>query len=234
MRRDDNACETSGSAVSYGRAAGHYASSIRARRDLLQTLYYATKNSGLEAAGYHRQAELARSQQGEDPNGSEELIRTLEDAQHAAEATAQDAAWSFMLIVDYAIRRLEQEMREINTRAPSLLTLGAETRTGVRLNAAIRAFANQARHFHEWIALGAAEIASRNESKRNVATIIALDYDPLDANASREFLSYFPVMSYFDLEGQLLQTARDAITAEGDELGIVLPGSYSIITRSRD
>jgi hypothetical protein len=209
------------------KAAGEFASSIRSRRELLQTLYYATKNGSAEAWAFHQRRLVLPPEDGPHDSAAEKARQTLADGQHAAEATARDAAWAFVLIVDYAIRRLGADLMAAKSATPDPLAIGAESLHGVKLNDAVRAFANQARHLHDWMVLGATAIQTDRFSKASVATIKKLGYDPLEDDAAREFLQALNVNSYLHLEELLIQTARDVFKAEGYEMGPISPGSYS-------
>jgi hypothetical protein len=81
------------------RAAAHFAGAIRAKRDTLQTLYYAAKNSWSEALALkQRYNALPRLDLYAVPIGSDADIRysSLLDGQRGAEATAQDSAAAFI------------------------------------------------------------------------------------------------------------------------------------------
>ncbi len=209
------------------KAAGEYASSIRSRRELLQTLYYATKNGSAEAWAFHQRRLALPPEDGTYDSSVEKARQTLLDGQHAAEATARDAAWAFVLIVDYALRRLAAALKTAKSVAPDPLVVGAESLSGVKLNEAVRAFANQERHLHDWLELGATAIETDRLSKASVATIKKLHYDPLEDDAAREFLQALSVNSYLNLEELLMQTASEVFNAEGYEIGPISPGSYT-------
>jgi hypothetical protein len=204
-------------------AAAFFALAIRSKRDLLQTLFYATKNSAAEAWELHRRLE---SMQTTPPDGGYSVgagnvmpRQQLVDTKSAAEATAQDSASAFMLIVDATIQRLRAGTEPLDTR-----DLGPLIGNGVRLNAAIWALANQARHIHAWIRCDAAEL----EQKAEVRIIGQLNFDPLNLNASREVLCGLDVNSYVNLEALLLATADEAMIGTGRSLGFVSAGSFLI------
>lgn len=129
-------------------------------------------------------------------------------------------------------RRVMIPKQRVDPSSASPVTLGPSIWGDVKINDAIRALANRARHYHHWLGLGAARIRTRKDSRLSVATIEALRYDPLDPNASREFLSALRVNSYIELEEHLLQTARELLAAEGYQLGAVTPGAVSITSRN--
>ena len=118
-----------------------------------------------------------------------------------AEQTAQDAAWALMLIADYAIQRLNDSIKPVDTRE-----LGPVLATGVRLSACIWALANQARHLHEWMQTP----IERLEEKLSVKIIRALQHDPLNPNVSREVIAALPYEAYVDFEESIFAIADDA------------------------
>jgi hypothetical protein len=122
-----------------------FEAAFRARRNLLQTLFYSTRNSCSDAWAFHLRAEKSNAPGGSAISGLLTSIVYSFD-KTVAEQTAQDAAWALMLIVDYALQRLGDSIRPVDTR-----DLGPKLSTGVRLSEVIWALANQARHLHEWM-----------------------------------------------------------------------------------
>lgn len=206
-------------------AAADFAMGIRSRRDVLQTLFYDTKNSAAEAWEFHRQLESLEVRY----DGGGVAVQAgnimprheLLNAKSAAEATAQDAASAFVLILDYAIRRLRRAIKPIDTR-----TLGPQVRNGVRLNAAIWALANQARHADAWLAVPAANIDNDPDARNSVRVFRTLALDPHDLNAAREFVCGLNVNSYVAVEAMLLATAHEVLAGTSWRLGMVSAGTY--------
>ena len=122
------------------------------------------------------------------------------NAKNAAEATAEDSAITFVLMVDRALQRLRPGIGAVDTR-----DLGPEIVPGVRLNRVIWALANQARHLHEWVARADAQL----HAQPDVQAIVALKQDPRNENAAREIIMGMNLNSYLALEEMLIQTARD-------------------------
>ena len=120
-----------------------------------------------------------------------------------------------MLIVDYALQRLRQAIAPTETR-----TLGPDLQPGVRLNAAIWALANQARHAHAWETRDDAAL----EAQEEVQVIRALRHDPRNLNASREIICALPVNSYIDIEDMLLATAHEVVRGTRYHLGMIAAG----------
>lgn len=82
-----------------------FAFAVRARRNLLQTLFYSTRNSSRDAWAHHLRIEKGNEQEGS------VVSNLVLDVMHSweksvAEQTAQDAAWALMLIIDYSLQRL--------------------------------------------------------------------------------------------------------------------------------
>jgi hypothetical protein len=172
---------------------------IRYRRNLLQTLFYSTRNSSRDAWAFHRRAEKS--------DMLSSIIHSFDKT--VAEQTAQDAAWALMLILDYALQRLKDTIAPIDTR-----DLGPTLSPGVRLTATIWALANQARHLHEWMQTPSSEL----EKNASVRIIRALQHDPLNPNVAREIIAALPYEAYADLEDAILVIAEDARRA-GDANG---------------
>lgn len=118
-----------------------------------------------------------------------------------AEQTAQDAAWALMLIVDYALQRLADGIKPIDTRV-----LGPTLSGDVRLSAAVWALANQARHLHDWMQTPNARL----EKNPSVKIIRDLDHDPLNPNVAREVVAALPYEAYIDFEDAIFAIAEDA------------------------
>jgi hypothetical protein len=209
-------------------AAGDFALAILSKRDLLQTLYYATKTNAAEAFALHRRLNMVQ----EAPAGGAYAVapgkmmlprHQLMNAKTAAESTAQDSAWAFFLIADYSLQRFRAAVPGINTRE-----IGPNIRNGVKLNAAIWALANQARHLHSWLSCDDVTLGAKAES----GIIRQLGYDPRDPNASREFLCWIPVAGYVDIEDMLLASARSAVNSFGWDLynvfNVFAPVSYTL------
>jgi hypothetical protein len=204
-------------------AAAFFALAIRSKRDLLQTLFYATKNNAAEAWELHRRLEAIQTTY---PDGSYSIgpgnvmpRQQLVDAKSAAEATAQDSACAFMLIVDATIQRLRTGLDGMDTR-----DLGPTIEDGVKLNAAIWALANQSRHIHTWAHCDATEL----EQKQEAQIFRRLRHDPMNLNAAREVLCGLRVNSYVNLEALLLATADDAIAGTGRSIEFVSAGTFLI------
>ena len=184
-------------------AAAHYAVAVRSRRDILQTLFYETKNQGREAGALYSKRLILENRHGDGSFsiGAGDIMprQELFDAQTEAEATAQDAACALMLLADACIQRL----RRAADGVPDTRTIGANTKNGVRLNAAIWALANQARHIDSWVSTTDENLERYEEAR----TIRALDYDPRNLNVAREFVSLDLPQTYVEFEDMLLQTA---------------------------
>lgn len=198
---------------------------IRSRRDVLQTLFYATKNNAAEAWELHRQLEPLEVRYDDGgvavQAGNIMPRHELLNAKRAAEATAQDAASAFVLILDYAIRRLRRDIAPVDARI-----LGPQVRNGVRLNNAIWALANQARHADDWLAVPVADIDNDPVARNSVQVFRALALDPHDLNAAREFICGLNVNSYVAIEEMLLATAHEVLVGTGWRLGMVSAGTY--------
>jgi hypothetical protein len=176
-----------------------FCAEFRARRNLLQTLFYSTRNSSRDAWAFHLRAQ--RSNEPGTPAISGLLTNTLYSFEkRVAEQTAQDAAWALMLIVDYALQRLGDTIKPCDIRV-----LGPILSVGVRLSAAIWALANQARHLHDWMQT----LNERLEENPSVKIIRALQYDPLNPNAAREVIATLPYEAYVDLEDAIFAIAKD-------------------------
>jgi hypothetical protein len=216
------------------RAAANYAMGIRSRRDLLQTLYYATKNSADEAWALHTQLQpleprlgINAAALGTAPINGAPPIRPgdvlprheILNSKRAAEATAQDAACALMLILDFSLRRLEEGIGSLDTRE-----LGPEIAPRIRLNKAIWALASQARHAHEWMATP----DSKLDANPRAQVIKALKHDPRNLNAAREIVCGLQLNAYVTLEGMMLRTARDIIEPTGWKLGMVSAGTFRL------
>lgn len=208
-------------------AAARFALGIRSRRDILRTLYYATKNGADEAWAFHRklQALAPRAALNSGPLGMSPLngfIVSVGDVlprhealngQRAAEASAQDSACALMLILDYSIQRLRDEVAPLDTR-----DVGHEIQPGIKLNKAIWALANQARHAHKWLTCADAQLYAQED----VQTLVALRHDPRNLNAARELLLVgMHLSAYLTLEDMLIETAREILAPTGWKLGMV-------------
>jgi hypothetical protein len=193
-------------------AASRYARYIRAKRDLLQTLFYASRNSGDEA--WSRHLRLKHAEQSGDAR-SRSLRAGWAEEQEAYEHAAQDAASALMLIVDYA-RREAFTPEELESKARSLglkLQHGASNAGAaepVELNRAIWALANQARHVHQWKRRSEDDLLSDSKSKCSVSIIKRLGYDPRDLRAARELIGRNGIVqSYIEFEEMLLETVYE-------------------------
>lgn len=200
------------------RAAAHFVGAIRAKRDTLQTLYYAAKNSWAEAQALRkRYAALPRV----DPytlqidSKADTGHSMLLDGAIGAEATAQDSAAAFILICDYSLQRLSTEGSITDTR-----TIGAEAYNNVKLNRAIWALANQARHLHKW--------HQNNWHQEPYDVLMALDLYPTFSDAARRFLEKLDLASYVDFEERLMATAHDVLTPTGYEVTRSGPGIVTL------
>jgi hypothetical protein len=209
-------------------AAANFALAIRSKRDLLQTLYYATKTNAAEAFAFDLRLNMVQEARA---GGAYSVApgnimprHELMNAKTAAEATAQDSAWAFFLIADYSLQRFRAAVPGIDTRE-----IGPDVRNGVKLNAAIWALANQARHLHSWLSCDDATLGAKAES----GIIRQLEYDPRDPNASREFLCWLPVAAYVDIEDMLLVSARSTINSFGSNLSMISAGTF-ILEKLRD
>jgi hypothetical protein len=216
------------------RAAANYAMGIRSRRDLLQTLYYATKNSADEAWALHTQLQpleprlgLGASALGTAPLNGAPPVRAgdvlprheILNSKRAAEATAQDAACALMLILDFSLQRLRQDISSLDTRE-----LGPEIAPGIKLNNAIWALANQARHAHKWMTASDSQLDAMEEVK----VIKSLKHAPRNLNAAREIVCALQLNAYVTLEGMMLRTAHDVIEPTGWRLGMVSAGTFRV------
>ena len=137
----------------------------------------------------------------------------------AAEATAQDGAFAFILVLDYAVRRLGRLLPGIDKR-----TVGTTVMNGVKLNNAIWALANQARHADEWMAMKSQDL----QAQPSAAVIMTLGYDPQNLNAAREFVCALPIYTYLDLEEMLLISARELLNGTGWHLGLLTAGAWRL------
>ena len=200
------------------RAAAHFAGTIRAKRETLQTLYYAAKNSWAEAQALKQRyaalppLDFYTLRIGGD---TDQGHSTLLDAQKAAEATAQDSAAAFIIICDYSLQRLRTEGETPDTR-----TLGADAYNGVKLNRAIWALANQARHLHEW--------QQNDWDEKSYEVLVTLDLFPTYHDAARLFLEKLNLQSYIDFEERLTKTALDVLKVTGLELTRTGPGIVTL------
>lgn len=170
---------------------------IRYRRNLLQTLFYSTRNSSRDAWALHLRVEKSGL--------VSSVLHSFDKT--VAEQTAQDAAWALMLIVNYALQRLGDSIAPIDTR-----DLGPMLPPGVRLTATIWALANQARHLHEWMQTPSDKL----ESNPSVKVIRSLQHDPLNPNVAREVIAALPYEAYIDLEDAIFAIADDARKMEGE------------------
>jgi hypothetical protein len=180
-------------------ATAIYALAIRSKRDLLQTLFYATRNSAADSWSFHRQIERYLSLHGDvavGPWHSVAAPRELVEGKRIAEATAQDSALALMLILDYSMQRFRTDAEGVVDSR----TIGPAIGNGVKLNAAIWALANQARHIHEWEECDHDKL----EAKGEVKVLRSLDHDPLNLNAAREVICGLKAASYIDFEEILL------------------------------
>lgn len=203
-------------------AAAYFALGIRARRDVLSTLFYAVKNSAAEAWAFH-----LRIQEREEPRqggmvaikaGNVMPRQALIDAKGEAEATAQDSAWALVLIADYAIQRLRSGIGDRDTR-----DIGADADRGVKFNRVVWALAAQARHAHTWLDRPDDQLFAQEDAQ----TIRTLGHDPRNPNAAREIIAGMPgVNSYVDLEDKLLATAHELLVGTGWFLAYVTGGSF--------
>jgi hypothetical protein len=206
-------------------AAAEYARGIRARRDVLSTLFYAVKNSSADAWAYYtRQKGLEQSEfDGRAvsvPSGRDSERLTLIEARKLAEASAQDSAWALFLIADYSLQRLRPGIGGIDLRE-----VGPDLAPGVKFNRMVWAIANQARHAHDWQSRSDAILYAQHD----VQTIVALHHDPRNANAAREILVGMPdVISYVDLEDKLLATAHELLEGTGYYIEPTTGGSFSL------
>jgi hypothetical protein len=200
------------------RAAAHFAGTVRAKRETLQTLYYAAKNSWDEArAMRQRYAALPPLDPYKLPiDGQRDLGHSaLLDGAIAAEATAQDSASAFMVICDYSLQRLGTEAAVVDTR-----TIGADAYNGVKLNQAIWALANQARHLHKW--------QQNNWHQEPYDVLVALELFPTYSDSARLFLEKLQLASYIDFEERLTATALDILKGTGFELTRMGPGIVTL------
>ena len=201
-------------------SAAMFALAIRAKRDILQTLFYATRSNAADAWAFHKRLEnLEHKREGGGfvvSPGNIMPRHELVNAKTAAEATAQDSALALMLIVDYSLQRFH-DAAAVDTR-----TIGDELADGVKLNAVIWALANQARHLHEWQRCGTDKL----EANPSVKIIRALKHDPLNPNVAREVLCGLEIGSYVDFEEMLLTTAHEALKGSGSILALVTAGTF--------
>lgn len=173
---------------------------FRARRTILQMLFYSTRNSSRDAWAFHLRLEKSNAPRETALSGPLASIFHSFD-KTIAEQTAQDAAWAFMLIADYALQRLGDAIKPVDTRG-----LGPVLATGVRLSACVWALANQARHLHEWMQTP----SERLEENPSVKIIRALKHDPLNPNVAREVIAALPYEAYVDFEEGIFAIADDA------------------------
>jgi hypothetical protein len=204
-------------------AAALYALEIRSRRDLLETLYYATKNGADEAWELHRRLQALKNRK---DTGTPELDvgdvlvqQDLINSARAAEATAMDSASTLVLILDKILQRLGLRIGDLDTR-----DLGPDIEQGIKLNRAIWALANQARHLHKWVTRADAEL----HAQKDVKTIVALRHDPRNENAARELLCGMHLNSYLALEDKMIETAREVLATTGWSLTLLSAGSYRL------
>jgi len=159
------------------------------------------------------------------PNNGDKFAKhaPLLDAATASEATAQDSAAAFIIICDYSLQRLAAEGMTADTR-----TIGPEAYNGVKLNQAIWALANQARHLHQW--------QQNNWDPESYAVLLALEVFPTYHDAARLFLEKLNLPAYVEFEDRLTSTARDVLAGTGFELTATGPGivSISIVSRNAD
>jgi hypothetical protein len=149
------------------------------------------------------------------------IIAGLFGEQAVAEANAQDSASAFVLLVDAILKRLASALQGsgIDTRG-----IGAELENGVRLNAAIWALANQARHPDEW-----RELSDEQQGQnRSIQILKQLRQDPLNLNAAREVVCALPVSSYIGLETMFLKTADELMTGTQQKLTLLGPATVQI------
>jgi len=203
------------------RAAAHFAGTIRAKRETLQTLFYAAKNSWAEAQALKQRYDALPPL---DPytlgiGGGEDLGHSaLLDVKIGAESNAQDSAAAFIIICDYSLQRLRTEGDTADTR-----TLGPDAYNGIKLNSAIWALANQARHLHAW---------QKNDwDAKPYEVLIALDLLPTYHDAARLFLEKLDLTAYVAFEEMLISTARDVLKAIGFELTRNGPGIVTLTMR---
>lgn len=200
------------------RAVANFAGTIRAKREVLQTLYYAAKNSWTEALALRQRLKAVPPLDLTKPRtpGDDDLGYTeFHDDAVAAEATAQDSAAAFMIICDYSLRRLRTEGDTVDTR-----TIGADAYNGVKLNKAIWALANQARHLDKW--------QQNDWHRESYEALVALDLFPTYDGAARLFLERLNLPSYLDFEERLTMTVHDVLKPAGLELTRTRPGTVRI------
>lgn len=195
-------------------AAARFAGGIRAKRETLQTLFYAAKNGWAEAQALGlRYDALPPLDLYSIPNNGGGEHATLLDGKLAAEATARDSAVAFVIICDYSLQRLRTEGKTADTRS-----LGPDAYNGVKLNRAVWALANQARHLHEW---------QQNQwDKKSYEVLVKLDLLPTEHDAARLFLEKLCLRSYIDFEERLMQTAADVLGG----LGSLIRNGPGIVT----
>lgn len=199
-------------------AAIRFVETVRARREILEALFLAVY-AGAAKAGIAFTRWNALPVAGSLPAGDpiRAQIQALKDGQALGEATAQDAACVLMLVTDYAIRRYGREAKSENPGFAGTWSVGPIFRNGVTFNKAVWAFANQARHFDEWIELGDAGCAADRNIKDSYETIRLIEFDPMRLNAPREFVAGgkgLNCKSYSDYETLILQSVPASVAAQ--------------------
>ncbi|HET9392205.1 MAG TPA: hypothetical protein VFO29_01595 [Candidatus Rubrimentiphilum sp.] len=200
-------------------AAVIYASTILAKRSTLRTLYYDSLNSWQESEilGKRRDALYVHRPDGSDVvrPGHEAEERYVTESSTIELSVSQDAANAFVLIVDYSLERFAEEA---DLDSKDCRKLGVETYGGVKLNDAIYALANHARHLHSW------RKDPKNIHAINRDTLKQLGIDPLDDHAACRFLHNVAIPSYLDLEASLIITAHEALAGTGQQLAFTHRG----------
>jgi hypothetical protein len=124
-----------------------------------------------------------------------------------------------MLLLDASLQRLRFGIEPLDQR-----DFGPEIAPGLKLNKAIRALANQARHGHGWIGKPDSELNVIGD----VQVIQSLKHSPRNLNAAREVICGMNLNAYVTFESMMLQTAHDVIAPTGWKLGMVAAGTYRL------
>jgi hypothetical protein len=201
-----------------------YARAIRAKRDILQTLFYAVRNKSIEVKAFDKRIDIVAPAVGyttmsgaieyrrSATGGTDQEWYELACERSAAHFSAQDSASAMMLIIGYSLKRLRTA-----GPLPKITDIGRDSYNGVKLNAAIWALANQARHVDNW---HKCDKTNSNEWK----IIAKLNLEPREHEAAWHFLEKLNLFSYLDLEESLLATAHEALKDSAIKLSTISAG----------
>ena len=179
-------------------AAGEFLRDVLARRLLLQTLFFAIKSNGDEASALIDRRVALYPDPPSDYDDLSNDERDLHEAIATHMALSEDSSVALIMLLDAPLRRLGDASGEDQRN------LGDYAYNGVKLTRAIWALANRHRHLYEWRSLSE-DALYKNQS---AAILKTLDLNPLDSNATYNFMKRCAFDSYFDFE----QRARSVVS----------------------